>query len=257
MHEDTAEHDETDNGPDEGNGALFVEWEVGGRVGERQGSVRFELCSCLEGEEESADAHGTKVAYEEGFFGGVYGGEERGFVQGEDNGDAAEEEDGRKEGEEAQGCDGVQCMEGFPGNHCAKKDEEGRVEHKVDDDGKGRVFRGGIASVAEAAAGAESDEEVVDTDGGGKSDAEYGGEEVECEVGRWADHLALVGEAVEPVECMTEDDAENNADDTLVQDSDEEPFLEDASSGNSGQKPEAHEEKGKRDAVVAAAFCAE
>lgn len=148
-------------------------------------------------------------------------------------------------------------MERVPGHHCAEENEQGGIEHEVDDDGEGGVFGGGVAAVAEAAAGAEGNEKVIDAEGRGESNAEYGGEEVEGEIGCGTDHLALVGEAVEPVEGVTEGNAENDADNTLVKDGDEEPFLNDVGSGDFGQEAETHEEKGEGYAVVAAALCAE
>ena len=192
--------------------------------------------SRLDSQEKSADANGAKVSYEEGFCSRVNGGEEVGFEQGEDDGDAADEEDGGEESEETQGRDGVDVVEGVPGDHGAEEDEEGRVDHEVDDDGERGVFGRGVAAMGEAAARAEGDEEVVDADGGGEADAEYGGEEVEGDVGGGADHLSLVGELVEPVEDVAYDDAENYAYDALVEDGDQEPFFEDAAGCTFGEE---------------------
>lgn len=125
MNEGATQHNEADNGPDQGNRALPLRIQVRRRMRQGQGSVGLELRARFDCQEEGADAHGAEVPDEQRLGGGAHVGQHFRFVEGEDDRDAAEDEDQGEQGEEAAWRDGVGLGEGFPRDHGAEEDEKG------------------------------------------------------------------------------------------------------------------------------------
>ncbi len=207
MHHCRSQDYETDHGPHRLDG-LFVHV-VLGRMRVRYRRAVLQHRAGLDDEEQRADAHGAEVPAEERLAVRADVGDEA--FQGEDDGDAAEEEDEGEQGDQPARRDGGGELRGAeepPRDDGAEVDEHARVEEQVEDVGQVGFARlvGEPAVPGEAVAGAEGDEEVVHAEGGADADGEDGEEEVEDEEGGRADVVPALGEPEASVETVADDE---------------------------------------------------
>lgn len=266
------EHDEADHGPDElrGDGLVVV-----GRPGvrrewpgpwQRERGAGLEVGAGLDGEEQGADAHRSKMPAEQGLLPRLDVRDEPPAVQRQDDGEPPQEQDEREEQEEGGGIDvAVQHVAGPgeerpPGDHGAEVDEDARVQHEVHDALEGRLALDllGLARkpsvVREPDARAEGDQEVVQPQGAPNADAQHGQQEVEGDETRPRRVPFALGEAQHVVCGPSDDTADCEPERALVQDRDEQPVRGGLARGPGLEDVQACVEERETGAVVACAL---
>ena len=226
MHQRRPKHNEADDWPDRLN--RFLMRVVLRRMRVLLARAILELRAGFNGEEQAAQAHGTEVPAEERLRPGLDVG--RPGFHGEDDGDAAEEEDEDEQTDESARGDvrhGRRRSEMVPGNDGADVDEHAGVEDEIEDGGQL-----GLAHLlpepaipGEAVARPERDQEVVHAQGTADADREHGEEEVEDQEAGPIDVVVAFHEPEHPVEEGPDAQANHGAQQTLPQQRPQEPLL--------------------------------
>lgn len=207
MHHCRSQDYETDHGPHRLDSLFMLVFL--GRMRVRYRRAVLQHRAGFDDEEQRSDAHGAEVPAEERLAVRADVGDEA--FHGEDDGDAAEEEDEDEQGDQPARRDGggeLRGAEASPRDDGAEVDEHARVEEQVEDVGQVGFARlvGEPTVPCEAVAGAEGNEEIVHAECGADADGEDGEEEIEDEEGGRADVVPALREPEASIETVADDE---------------------------------------------------
>lgn len=261
VHHGRYKNNKGDHGPDKVDAELLVLGPIRGwkTLHTRRLAAAFQRRPGFHGEEEGANAHGTKVAGEESLVPGFEVGDAA--LGQQDDGNTTHDEDAhgqgdQKPGREASRCGGRLHTELVPRDDGAKVDEEEAVEQQVNDVRESRL--GELTTeppiVVEPTAGGKGHEKVIGAQGTRDARDEDGHEQVEDEVRGAADKVLGVHQAQDAMEGVPEGQAQEHAQHALVQQGEADPVPHPLGRRRRGEEVQPHVQVRERGAVVAAAL---